>query len=125
MKKSLMKAFDSFAWIEYLKGSQRGAKAKEYVESIIPIYTPSICLTEIKSKYLREGKDPKDRIDFILERTLIIDVDHRIALKAAEIKNELKLHTVDALVYAAAQAKGAPLVTGDPDFKNLPNVEIL
>ena len=125
MKTSPMKVFDSFAWIEYFKGSQRGVKAKEYVESRIPIYTPSICLTEISSKYLKEGKDPRDRIDFILERTLIIDIDHKIALKAAEIKNQLKLHTVDALVYAAAQAKSAPLVTGDSDFKNLPNVEFL
>ncbi len=120
-----MKVFDSFAWIEYFKGSQRGAKVKEYVESTIPIYTPSICLTEIKSKYLNEGKDPKDRIDFILERTLIVDIEHKIALRAAEIKNQLKLHTVDALVYASALAKGTALVTGDPDFKNLPNVEIL
>ena len=120
-----MKVFDSFAWIEYFKGSQRGSKAKEYIESTIPIYTPSICLTEIKYKYLKEAKDPKDRIDFILERTLIVDIDHRVAIKAAEIKTQFKLHTVDALVYAAAHAKSAPLVTGDPDFKNLPNVEFL
>ena len=98
---------------------------KEYIDSTTWIYTPSICLTEIKLKYLKEDKDQKERIDFILERSLIVEIDDKIALKAADVKNQFKLHTVHALVQAAGQAKSAPLVTGDPDFKNLPNVEIL
>lgn len=44
-----MRLLDSFAWIEYFRGSDRGVKVREYVEGNLPIYTPSICLTEIKS----------------------------------------------------------------------------
>jgi predicted nucleic acid-binding protein len=125
MRENPMKLLDSFAWIEYFMGSERGAKVRNYVDGLEPIYTPSICLTEIKSRYLRDGKDPEDRIKFIVERSFIIPLDEKIALLAADVKHEFKLHTVDAAIYATARDKNLILVTGDSHFKNLPNVEIL
>ncbi|MEM3522738.1 MAG: hypothetical protein QW723_01580 [Candidatus Bathyarchaeia archaeon] len=56
MKKSRMKLLDSFAWIKYFRGSRRGAKVRDYVEGNELLYTPSICLTEIKSKNLRRER---------------------------------------------------------------------
>ena len=120
-----MKALDSFAWIEYFIGSERGAKARGYIEGYEPLYTPSICLTEIKSRYLREQKDPTIRLNLITERSLILSIDKEVALLAADIKQEYKLHTIDAIIYAAAQHKNLTLVTGDQHFKNLPNVEMI
>jgi len=120
-----MKVLDSFAWIEYFMGSERGAKVRNYVDGAEPLYTPSICLTEIKSRYLREGRDTTTRIGLIRERSFIIQITTEIALLAADIKHRYKLHTVDALVYAAAQHKNLTLVTGDQHFKNLPNTEII
>lgn len=120
-----MKVFDSFAWIEYFKGSKRAMSIKGQVDSGLPIYTPTICLTEIKSKYLKEGKDPKERLDFILERSLTIELDSEIALLAADFKKEFGLHTVDAIIYASSQSKGLPLVTGDAHFKNFLQVELI
>jgi len=49
----------------------------------------------------------------------------KIALIAADIKQGYKLHTVDALEYAAAQHKNFTLVTGDQHFKNLPKTETI
>lgn len=120
-----MRLLDSFAWIEYFMGSARGAKVKDYVEGVDPLYTPSICLTEVKSRYLRDGKEPATRIGFITERSFIIPLDREIALSAAEIKQEYKLHTIDAIVYATSQHKNLTLVTGDQHFKDVPNVEII
>lgn len=120
-----MKLLDSFAWIEYFIGSNRGAKVKGYVEGKEPLYTPSICLTEIKSRYLRDGKDPTTRIELIAERSFIVPLNQEIALLAADIKQKHKLHTVDAIIYATAQHKDLNLVTGDQHFKDLPNVEII
>jgi predicted nucleic acid-binding protein len=120
-----MRLLDSFAWIEYFMGSERGSKVKDYVEGEYPLYTPSICLTEIKSRYLREGKDPSSRINFIIERSFVIPLDEKIALLAADAKQSHKLHTIDAVIYATAQQKSLRLVTGDQHFKNLPNVEII
>ncbi|MEM3507383.1 MAG: hypothetical protein QW589_01990 [Candidatus Bathyarchaeia archaeon] len=51
-----MKLLDSFAWIKYFRGSRRGAKVRDYVEGNELLYTPSICLTEIKSKNLRRER---------------------------------------------------------------------
>ncbi|MGB9683563.1 MAG: type II toxin-antitoxin system VapC family toxin [Candidatus Bathyarchaeales archaeon] len=106
-------------------GSDRGAKVKNYVEGTEPLYTPSICLTEIKSRYLREQKDPTTRLELIIERSFIIPLDTEIALVAAEIKQKYKLHTVDAIIYATSQHKRLTLVTGDTHFEGLPNVEII
>ena len=120
-----MRLLDSFAWIEYFMGSRRGARVRDYVEGAEPLYTPSICLTEIKSRYLRDGKDPTTRIGLIVERSFIVSLDEEIALLAADVKQRYGLHTVDAIIYATAQVKNLTLVTGDLHFKNLPNVEIL
>jgi len=120
-----MKLLDSFAWIEYFTGSSRGAKVRDYIESDEPLYIPSICLTEIKSRYLRDKKDPTTRIELITERSFIVPLDKEIALLAADVKQKHELHTIDAIVYATAQQKGLTLVTGDQHFAGIPNVEMI
>ncbi len=120
-----MKVFDSFAWVEYFAGTKKGLKVKELVEDGEIIYTPAICLTEIKAKYLREGKDPEERLEFIEDRSLVLPINTEIALKAGEFKARLKLHTADALVYATGAVRGCEVVTGDPHFKGLDNVVMI
>ncbi|MBS7654993.1 PIN domain-containing protein [Candidatus Bathyarchaeota archaeon] len=95
------------------------------MESSEPIYVPSICLTEIKSRYLREGKNPTERIKLIIERSFIIPLNIEIALLAAEIKQKYKLHTVGAIIYATSKYKNLTLITGDQHFRDLPNVEMI
>ena len=120
-----MKALDSFAWVEYFAGSERGARVRDYVEGEELLYTPSICLTEVKSRYLREGRDPTARLELIMKRSIIIPLDKQIALLAADIKQRHKLHTIDAIIYASARSKNLTLVTGDQHFRNLVNVELI
>ena len=120
-----MRLLDSFAWIEYFRGSRRGAKVRDYVEGDEPLYTPSVCLTEIKSRYLRDKKDPSTRIELIIERSIIVALDREIALSAADVKQKHKLHTIDAIIYATAQRRGLTLVTGDQHFRGIPNVEMI
>ncbi|MBI5254067.1 MAG: type II toxin-antitoxin system VapC family toxin [Euryarchaeota archaeon] len=114
-----MKVFDSFAWVEYFAGTERGTKVKKIVDGSEVIYTPAICLTEIKAKYLREGRDPSERLGFIESRSLILAIDREVALKAGEVKINHKLHTTDALIYSCALIKKCEVVTGDPHFKGL------
>jgi predicted nucleic acid-binding protein len=120
-----MKVLDSFAWIEYLKGSERGAAVKSYVDGGEPLYTPSICLTEVKSRYLRDQKDPAPCLSFIVERSFIIPLSQEIALQAADEKQIRGLHAVDAIVYATGLQRKIMVVTGDQHFKNLPGVEMI
>jgi len=101
-----MKTFDSWAWIEYFRGSRAGAEVKALLEGKDVLFTPAVCLPEIRAKYLREGYDPADRIAFIKGRTSIIDVDAAVAERAA-------------------QARNSGLVTGDKHFRRIPNVVML
>ncbi|MGD0638662.1 MAG: type II toxin-antitoxin system VapC family toxin [Nitrososphaerales archaeon] len=120
-----MKVFDSFAWIEYLKGSDRGAAVKSYVDGGEPLYTPSICLTEVKSRYLRDQRDPAPSLNFITERSFIVPLSQEIALQAADERQRRGLHTVDAIVYATGLQRKIAVVTGDQHFRNLPGVEMI
>ena len=119
-----MKLLDSFAWMEYFMGSKRGTKIRDYVDGNETLYLPSVCLTEIRSRYLREKKDPVSRINLIIERSLIIPLDQEIALLAADIRQKHKLHTIDAIIYATSLLKGLTLVTGEEQCKALPNDEL-
>jgi predicted nucleic acid-binding protein len=120
-----MRMLDSFAWIEYLSGSARGENVKKYVDSAEPLYTPSICLTEVKSRYLRDNRDPTESLDFIMERSFVVPLDQEIAVMAADQKKRHGLHTVDAIIYATGERKSMPVLTGDQHFKDLPNVEMI
>ena len=117
--------FDSITWIEYFAGTSKGRKVKKYIDENANIFTPSICLMEIKNKYLREGYKYKERIDFISNISSIIDISKEIALIGAEIKNKHHLYTVDALIYAASKSKKSILITGDHHFEKLKDVEII
>jgi predicted nucleic acid-binding protein len=117
--------FDSSAWIEYFAGSKKGTIIKKILEGKEHIFTPSICLMEIKNKYLQERQPFQDRIDFICKSSFVIDIDQEIAVTAADIKNTHKLFTVDALVYTVAKQQKSTLLTGDSHFKDLENVELI
>ncbi len=109
-------SFDSYAWIEYFSGSAKGKTVRKIIETDEQIYTPSICLAEIKGKYLREKKAFGDRVEFILTRSTIIDITREMALMAADIREKEGLPTVDALIYSAAKAYKTKLLTGDKHF---------
>lgn len=120
-----MKTFDSWAWVEYYRGSRAGEKVRDLLESEEVLFTPSPCLAEIKAKYLREGHDPTDRLRFIKSRTSIIEVDASVAEAAADLKLQRRLHMVDAIILACARARGSELVTGDTHFRGLAGVVML
>lgn len=117
--------FDSSAWIEYFAGSSKGKNVKKYIDENANIFTPSICLMEIKNKYIREGHKFQSRIEFICNISTIVDITKEVALMGAEIKNKHNLYTVDAVIYATSQLKKSTLLTGDHHFKALHSVELL
>ncbi|MEM3030172.1 MAG: type II toxin-antitoxin system VapC family toxin [Candidatus Micrarchaeia archaeon] len=122
---SVTATFDTSAWLEYFMGSSRGSRVKEVIDSTEAINTPSICLLEIKSKYVREGREPAQRIDFVCSRSRIIDLTKDVALSAADFMAKHKLHTVDAVIYAAARKHSSKLLTGDKHFSGLEGVELI
>lgn len=73
---------DSYAWIEYFRGSKSGEKAKEFIEGG-EAATATITLAELREKYLREGWSyfEGDAI-FITSSTILVNLRKDIAIKA-------------------------------------------
>jgi predicted nucleic acid-binding protein len=117
---------DSWAWIEYVKGSKAGNKVQEYVESNEEILISTINIAEIYRKLLHDTPQEADRIiNLILNRSFTIFLDIETALNAAKIKYEKKFGMADAIVLATARSHSATIITGDNDFKGLENVKMI
>lgn len=124
---------DTYAWIEYFRGTVKGEAVKRYLLSARGVYTPSIVLAEIARKYLREGfsRDAvSEKLKVIANISTIIPIDTELALEAGEAYLELLEHSRkqklkqkpslnDAIVLATARRMKAKVVTGDQHFKNL------
>jgi len=117
--------FDSSAWIEYFAGTSKGKIVKKYIDENANIFTPSICLMEIKNKYIREGHKFQEQIEFICNISSVIDISKEIALKGADIKTKFYLYTIDAIIFASSQIKKSVLLTSDHHFKDLKDIELL
>jgi predicted nucleic acid-binding protein len=120
-----MKTFDSWAWVEYFRGSEVGRKVKDILEGTEVLFTPAVCLAELKAKYLSEKHDPTERLQLIKSRTSIIAVDASAAEDAADLKLQHKLHMVDAIILACARSCESDLLTGDRHFRGAPGVVML
>lgn len=121
---------DSFAWVEYFRGTEAGNKVRRYIESDHAA-TSTLTLAELKEKYLREDWASSDGdVAFIGGRTLVAPVDREIALLAGELNHARKKTVkgwgmVDSVILATARTGSARVVTGDLHFKDLPDAIML
>jgi toxin FitB len=117
---------DSSAWLAYFFAEKNEAQTLIEDEGIL--LTSVVSLFEVKRKLLRD-KVPPARVEkvmlFIMERSIIIDIDDRIADGAVGLSLKHDLGMADALIYASALQERAVLVTGDNDFRGLSQVIIL
>lgn len=114
---------DSYAWVEYFRGSEEGRIAKECIEGK-NCATASITIAELSEKYKRENKNFKEDLNFIVGRTKILNLDAGIALMAGKInfENKKKIKNwgmSDSVILATAQLLNAKVVTGDEHFRGL------
>jgi predicted nucleic acid-binding protein len=121
---------DSFAWIEYFIGTQKGEEVKKLVDDDIQLYTSPIVIAEIYSKSLRTDGNAEVRKDFIIKRCALIIIDENIAVEAAKIHAENKIKTpdfglADAFILASARNKRLNVLTGDPHFKDFKDAVML
>ncbi len=117
--------FDSTIWLDYLiKGN-----FKEEIEQEKIFALSSLSLFEIKRKLLKikeiEKKEVEEKISFIKSKSIIINIDEKIADKAAEIAEEKKLGAADVLIYTTALINNLTLVTLDNDFRGFDKAKIL
>ena len=114
---------DSWAWIEYFKGSSAGEKAKEVIESGRQLLLSTINVSEIYLFLLRNRSSEAEKLmKFALDSSFVISLETSTSLKAAKTKYEHKIGLADAIVIATAEENKAEILTGDDDFKNIKNV---
>ena len=114
---------DSYAWIEYFKGTLKGQKVKEIIENKNNnLFTLDICLAEIKFWALQEKIDFSKICIVIRVNSEILECTSDDWLNAAEIKFEQRkkisdFGLVDAAMIAKQEEKGMVILTGDKHFK--------
>ena len=114
---------DTYAWIEYLDGSPKGAKVRDIVEDTEnSIITSPITIAEIASKYIRMRRDPARALVELQNNSTIPPVDSKIARSAGEIhaeqrKTQKDFPLADAFVAATAKIERSRILTGDPHLK--------
>ncbi len=118
---------DAWAWIEYFRGTEYGAKLNDILEDpTTDIYTCAITVAEIISKTARENRDVEAAYDMLLSNSQIIKLDEKISKHAGLIHFKMRQTSkdfgiADAFILAAANKLEAKIITGDPHFKGLEN----
>lgn len=120
---------DSYAWIEYLDGTQEGLKVKKILNNN-ESYTLTLNLAEVISKTKRTGKDPKISYKAIVSNSKIISINSEIAKDGgifhAEIHEKIKsFGLVDCLLLMTARKINAKILTGDRHFKGFKEAILL
>lgn len=115
---------DSWTWIEYWRGGVHSERAAEYIEGSETAVLSAVNLVEIFFWVLRhyDEKRAVEKRETLRRRCFLIPLDETIAVDAAKTRRNLKLSLADSIILATARAQDAKLVTGDKDFKSLPDI---
>jgi predicted nucleic acid-binding protein len=121
---------DSYAWIEYLDGTEIGHKVSDLIEENEEIFTSVLTVAEIVSKVARKGKDVKVAYDILTSNSTIINAYAELSLQAGllhcDMRKALKdFGLADAYVLATARKLKAKVLTGDLHFKNVKDAVLI
>lgn len=116
--------FDTYAWIEYLEGSEEGKTAEKFLgDQGTEIYTSILAIGELSDAFHRGGVDTefdwREIQDFIQMNSVIVDLNVEEMADAGKLKvekrKELKdFGLIDAIILKSSKKLDAKLLTGDP-----------
>jgi predicted nucleic acid-binding protein len=119
-----MLVLDTSIWIEIFLASDLGRKHLPLLSTPAEIIVPTIVQYEIFKWLAREqSAEQANRAITFTDECQVKELSTAIAILAAELSEEHKLHATDAIIYATAQLMDAKLFTCDAHFKGLPDVE--
>jgi predicted nucleic acid-binding protein len=121
---------DSYAWIEYLDGTEIGRKVSDLIKENNQVFTCVLTIAEVVSKAARKGKDAKIAYDVITNNSKVINADEELSLQAGllhcEMRKSLKdFGLADAYVLATARKLKSKVLTGDMHFKNVKDAVLI
>lgn len=116
---------DTYAWIEYLRGSRAGEKLKAvFEEESSEIYTCAVTIAEVVSKTAREGQDVEVAYGILLNNSQVVNVDEEVSKRAGLLHAEMRkverdFGLADAYVLATARRLRSRVLTGDLHFRGV------
>ncbi len=126
-----MHIVDTYAWIEYFIGSEKGEKAAVIIDDQNEhLITVECCLAEIRGWTLREMQNFNEIYALVKSNSEILRVFTRMWIRAAEIRHEVRktvpgFGLIDSLMLAIQEEKRCMVLTGDPHFEGMKNVVFL
>ena len=124
-----MKLLDTWAWIEYFKGTQKGKEVKQIIEQE-DVCTSMISLAEIAKWVTQNSLDLAQAVQQVKQNTVLLELDESLLIESGKFYNILrakrsKIGMIDVIIYITAIRYALSLITGDKDLIGLPNVEVL
>ncbi len=123
---------DTSAWIEYFVGTKAGEKVRDVIESNRVLYTSPVVISEILSKSIRtDGLEKgRERVEFILDRCVVVPFDEDIGLLAGKIHGEMKRRNksfgmIDAIILATSRHRKLRVLTKDRHFESVEEAVML
>lgn len=117
---------DTYAWIEYFRGSMIGHKIMNIIENGGNI-TPTIVLAEMKRKFVEWRRvDFDEKLNFIRSKSDILPLDEETAILAGELRATIGIEgigLVDCILLALAKIHEIKVLTGDEHFRGLEEAE--
>jgi predicted nucleic acid-binding protein len=114
---------DSSGWIEYLAGGANASFFSEPLEDEEPLLVPTLSVFEVYRHMLRHvGRESALEVVAAMRGGILVDIDDRLALEAAELSADTKLALADSIILATARAHDAELWTQDADFDGIEGV---
>jgi predicted nucleic acid-binding protein len=115
---------DSSGWIEVFTN---GGQAEHFLALIADessLVVPAITIFEVFKWVLREhGEAQAIQAAAAMQSGLVVDLDSRLALAAAQLSHALQLPMADSIILATARDQQARLHTMDSDFRGIADVE--
>ena len=117
---------DSSGWVTYLGDGPQAEAFGSYLEREDSQVVPTIVIYEVVKKLqLTSSSVIVQRFLSQAFRARVVELDANLAVTAAHFSTRYKLAMADAIIYATAESVSAQLITGDPDFRDLPGLVIL
>ena len=118
-----MRVVDTSAWLEWIKDSELGRRIGAEVPTPDRWIVPTAVQFELVRALTRQMSEEAAELAIASStKCVILPLDTRLAVRAAEYARVHSLAMADAIVYATAIENGADLLTCDAHFASLPGV---
>ncbi len=121
---------DTSAWVEFLLGTEKGAKVREILREE-ELFASIATVPELVQWCLRYNlATVAEAVEAIKQNSQILALTEEIGLQAGKLNYERKKAgkkwgMIDSIIVATAQAYGLKILTKDNGFRDLADAEIL